>query len=286
VRIAFCGLGNMGAPMAGRFLEAGHQLAVWNRTADRAAPLRERGAVVAATPAEAARRAEVTITMLADAAAVDEVVFGENGVADVAREGTAIIDMSTIGPDAARSIAARAPEGVDVLDAPVKGGPARATDGSLKILVGASDAAYERWSPLLSALGEPKHMGPVGTGAAAKILNNYAVIILVSVLGEAMGLADALGLEEAPALEILRGTPIEATLRHQWARATGAAPASFRMKLAAKDLELAVRVADDDGRGIELGTEALRRLREAIESGDADKDQAAVIPFIRAGRGG
>ena len=80
----------------GRLLEAGHQLAVWNRTADRAAPLRERGAVVAATPAEAARQAEATITMLADAVAVEEVVFGENGVADVAREGSSIIDMSTI----------------------------------------------------------------------------------------------------------------------------------------------------------------------------------------------
>lgn len=272
--------------MAGRLLEAGHQLAVWNRTADRAAPLRERGAVVAATPAEAARQAEATITMLADAVAVEEVVFGENGVADVAREGSSIIDMSTIGPAAARSLAERVPSRVDVLDAPVKGGPARAADGSLKILVGASAAAYQRWSSLLSALGEPRHMGPVGSGAAAKVLNNYAVITLVSVLGEAMGLADALGLEEAAALEILRGTPIEATLRHQWPRAIGAAPASFRMKLAAKDLELAVRVANDAGRGIELGTEATRRLREAIERGDGDKDQAAVIPFIRAGRWG
>lgn len=284
MRIAFCGLGNMGARMAGRLLDTGHELAVWNRTAERAAALGDRGAVVASTPADAARRADVTITMLADVAAVEAVLFGENGVAAAARKGSAIIDMSTIGPHGTRSLAARMPGGVDFLDAPVKGGPARAADGYLKILVGASDVAYERWNRLLSVLGEPRHVGPVGTGAAAKVLNNYAVITLVSVLGEAMGLADALGLEEVLALEVLEGTPLHATVEHQWPRATGEAAASFRMRLAAKDLELAVGAATDAGRGVELGAEAARRLREAIDLGEGDKDQAAVIPVIRARR--
>jgi 3-hydroxyisobutyrate dehydrogenase/2-hydroxy-3-oxopropionate reductase len=267
--------------MAGRLLDAGHELAVWNRTASRAVALGERGAVVAATPEEAARGSDATITMLADADAVEQVVFGEGGVAAGARSGSGLIDMSTIGPDAARSLAARAPEGIDVLDAPVKGGPARAFDGSLKILVGGTEAAYERWSPLLSVLGTPSHMGGIGTGAAAKVLNNYAVITLVSVLGEAMTLADALGIEEARALDVLKGTPLGATAEHQWPRATGATEASFRMRLAAKDLDLAVQAANDAGLDIELGAEALRRLRAAIALGQGDRDQAAVIATIR-----
>jgi 3-hydroxyisobutyrate dehydrogenase-like beta-hydroxyacid dehydrogenase len=287
VKVAFCGLGNMGSPMALRVLDAGHHLTVWNRTTDRALSLRGRGASVADTPAEAARGAEVVITMLSDDDALEAVVFGPHGLVEGLEAGSVVIDMSTVAPDTARSLAARVPADVEALEAPVKGGPARAAEGKLRILVGGDAGAFQRVSPLLSAMGEPRLVGPTGSAAAAKVLNNYAVITLVSVMGEALLLADALELDEDVALEILRGTPLGATVEHQWPRATGASPTSFRMRLAAKDLGLAVDAASSSSRRLAIGGEALSRLEAAIAHGMGDEDQARVIHHLRelAGEG-
>jgi 3-hydroxyisobutyrate dehydrogenase-like beta-hydroxyacid dehydrogenase len=185
--------------------------------------------------------------------------------------------MSTVAPDTARSLASRMPEGVEALEAPVKGGPARAVEGRLKILVGGDEATFEWVRQLLSAMGEPRRVGPTGSAAAAKVLNNYAVIVLVSVLGEALMLADALGIDESAALEVLEGTPLEATARHQWKRATGEAPPSFKMRLAAKDLDLALEAARTGGVDLVLAEEARARLERAMTRGMGDDDQATVV---------
>lgn len=284
MRVGFCGLGNMGLPMAGRLLELGHQVTVWNRTPGRAEELRTRGAEVAPSPAEAARMEEAAITMLADDEALESVVFGAGGLAQGMPPGSALIDMSTVGPDAIRSIGAGMPPGVEVLDAPVKGGPAKAAKGELRILVGGSEEAFRRYAPLLEALGAPRHLGPLGTGAAAKVLNNFAVITLVSVLGEAMALAGALGIEERVALEILSGTPLAPTVERQWKRASGQGPPSFKLRLAKKDLALAVQSALANGRTrLRAGEQALSWLRDAAERGLAERDQATVVELIRSG---
>lgn len=128
-KLAFCGLGQMGAPMAARLVDAGHDVTVWNRTPARAEPLRERGARVAATPAGAARGAEAAITMLADPAALEAVVLGPDGLAQGLGPGSALIEMSTVGPTAIRQLAERLPEGVDLIDAPVRGSVDAATGG-------------------------------------------------------------------------------------------------------------------------------------------------------------
>lgn len=281
MKVGFCGLGNMGMPMARRLLELGHPITVWNRTPARAEQLRDRGAAVASSPADLGRGVDVAITMLADAEALDSVLFGADGLAEGLRPGSALIDMSTVGPKAIRSIAARV-QGVDVLDAPVKGGPAKAAGGQLVILVGGSGATFRRYESLLSSLGDPRHVGPPGAGAAAKVLNNFAVISLVSLLGEAMALADALELEESLALEILSGTPLAATLDRQWKRATGQGPPSFRLRLAEKDLTLALRAVSLDGRRrLRMGEQALSWLRDSTTRGLAERDQAAVVRLIR-----
>ena len=282
MKVAFCGLGNMGMPMAGRLIGAGHEVTVWNRTAERAEELRARGAAVAASPAGAAAGAEVVITMLADDPAVEAVLFGPEGVAEGIRPGGVSIDMSTVAPRTARSIAERMPEGVGVLDAPVKGGPGRAEQGRLNILVGGEEATFERVRSLLSAMGEPRHLGPTGSAAAAKVLNNYAVIVLVSVLGEAMMLADALDIDEAAALAVLEGTPLEATVAHQWPRATGESPASFKMRLAAKDLDLAIDAARTAGMDLAIAHEARDRLERALSEGMGEEDQARVVRSMLA----
>lgn len=281
MKVAFCGLGNMGKPMAGRLIEAGHDLTVWDRTAERAGELGARGATIAPTPAEGAATADVVVTMLADDSAVEAVLFGAKGVAEGIRPGTVLVDMSTVAPRTARSIAERMPGGVEVLEAPVKGGPARAAEGRLKILVGGEEPTLERVRSLLSAMGEPRHVGPTGSAAAAKVLNNYAVIVLVSVLGEALMLADVLEIDETAALSVLEGTPLEATARHQWPRATGESPASFKMRLAAKDLDLAIEAARTAGVDLAIADEARARLERAMSEGMGEEDQARVVRSMR-----
>lgn len=277
MRVGFCGLGNMGLPMAARLVEAGHEVTAWNRTAARAGRLP--GARVAASPAEAARGAACVITMLADGRALEEVVLGAGGVAEGLAPGSALIDMSTVGPEAARSVAARLPQGVAFLDAPVRGGPGRAERGELKILVGAHPADYERWAPLLRVLGEPRHVGPPSSGQAAKVLNNFAGIALISVLGEALAVADALGIDEERARALLAETPLRATLEHQWPRIErGGEPPSFRLRLAAKDLALGLGAVGD---GLRVAAGALSWLRDAERDGLGERDQSSVVGFIR-----
>jgi 3-hydroxyisobutyrate dehydrogenase len=218
--------------------------------------------------------------MLADDDAVQRVVAGPDGLFAGAARGTVVVDMSTVSPETSRSLAARAPQGVDVLDAPVKGGPAKAAAGELKILVGGPEEAVERARPILSHLGSLRRLGPNGAGAAAKVLNNYAVITLVSAMGEALVLAEALGIDRDAALDILGGTPLAKTVEHQWPRASGAAPASFPMRLAAKDLRLAADAGRRAGRPLPLAEEAVARLDRALEAGLGDEDQARVASVI------
>ncbi|TMK91641.1 MAG: NAD(P)-dependent oxidoreductase [Actinobacteria bacterium] len=194
--VAVVGLGAMGSRIARRLLDAGHELVVWNRTAEKAAPLVEAGAVAVASPAEAAERAEVVITMVANPAALREVTEGEAGVAAGMGEATAI-EMSTVGPDAVKRLASVLPEGVGLLDAPVLGSRAEADAGSLRIFVGGPKELAERWMSLLSVLGSPLHVGPLGSGAAAKLVANTTLVGTIGVLGEALALAEGLGLSRA-----------------------------------------------------------------------------------------
>src|SRR5207237_2441450 len=128
-KIGFLGLGEMGTPMARRLLQAGHEVVVWNRTAERTAVLAKEGASVAATPAKAAAGRDIIITMLATPAALEQVLFGTDGLAPALSPGQVLVDMSTVGPDEVRAAAARLPKGVALVDAPVRGSVPQATSG-------------------------------------------------------------------------------------------------------------------------------------------------------------
>lgn len=178
--VAFCGLGQMGEPMAARLLDGDDELVVWNRSAERADALVERGARRAASPAEAAAGVEVVITMLSTPEALDEVVFGDEGVASGVEAGATLVETSTVGPDALRRLAERLPDGVHVLDAPVLGSVSAATDGSLKLFVGGPAELVERWRPVLERLGTIHHLGPLGSGAAMKLVANSTLATLMT----------------------------------------------------------------------------------------------------------
>ncbi|CAA9243285.1 MAG: 2-hydroxy-3-oxopropionate reductase [uncultured Acidimicrobiales bacterium] len=281
-KAAFCGLGRMGVPMAARLLEAGHDVAVWNRTPERGASLVENGASQATSPAEAAAGAEVVITMLADPQALELVVFGEDGVAAGVRPGCAFVEMSTIGVDAVLSLAARLPDGVDMLDAPVLGSVPQATDGTLKIFVGGDETVLERCRPVLEAMGTPRHLGALGAGAAMKLVANSTLGVLMCGLAEALALADALGLEEAAVLDVLAESPIGATVKSKRTKVeSGVYEPNFTLALAAKDLGLVTSAAEAAALELRLAPAAQAWLERAATSGLGDLDYSAVIADVR-----
>lgn len=281
-RLAFCGLGQMGEPMATRLLEAGHDLVVWNRTAERAQPLVDRGARRAGSPAEAAASAEATMTMLATPQALEEVAFGENGLAAGLREGATLVEMSTVGPDVVRGLAQQLPAGVDVLDAPVLGSVSEASEGTLQVFVGGAEPVFERWRPVLEQLGRPVHFGPLGAGAAMKVVANSTLGALMAALGEALALADALGLEEAAVLDALTGSPIGASVKSKRERITSREyPPRFKLSLAVKDLRLVTDVAEKAGVELRLAPAVRAWLEAADGAGLGDLDYSAVIAHAR-----
>jgi len=281
-KLAFLGLGQMGAPMAGRLLAAGHDLTVWNRTAARAARLVERGARPAATPAEAAGGAEAVLTMLADPAALDAVVSGAHGLGSGLAPGTTLIEMSTVGPEAVHRTAAALPPGVAMLDAPVLGSVPQATEGTLKLFVGGEARVFERWRPVLETLGTPIHLGALGTGAGTKLVANSTLGALMSALGEALALGDALGLDLHRTLEILADSPIGVTARSKRDHIeSGTYPPRFKLELASKDLRLVTEAASRAGCELPLASAARAWFDAAAAAGFGPLDYSAVIAHIR-----
>jgi 3-hydroxyisobutyrate dehydrogenase-like beta-hydroxyacid dehydrogenase len=279
--VAVLGLGAMGSRVARRLLEAGHELVVWNRTSEKAAPLVEAGATAAPTPADAAGRAEAVLTMVADPAALREVTEGEAGVAAGLGAGSTLIEMSTVGPDALRRLASVLGERAGLLDAPVLGSRAEAEEGTLTIFAGGPPELVERWTPLLSVLGSPLHVGPLGSGAAAKLVANTTLVGTIGVLGEALALADGLGLSREKAFEVLAVTPLGAQAeRRRAAVEAGDYPPRFALYLARKDAELVVAAAREAGVDLRLTEAARTWLAESEEAGWGDRDYSAVLAWI------
>ena len=278
--VAIVGLGAMGSRMARRLLDAGHELVVWNRTPARADELAARGAELAASPADAARGADVVITMVADPAALQAVTEGTDGIAAGADETTTVIQMSTVGPAAISRLAAALPAG-RLLDAPVLGSLAEAEAGELRIFVGGPDELVEEWTPPLSVLGSPLHVGPLGAGSAAKLVANTTLFGTLGVLGEALALADALGLDRNTAFEILASTPLAAQAeRRRPSLEAGEYPPRFSLSLARKDADLIAEAAAAAGLDLRLAEAARSWLREAEEAGLGEADYSAMLARI------
>ena len=287
MKLAFCGLGQMGEPMAARLLEANHELMVWNRTPERAEALVERGARRAGSPAEAAASADGVITMLATPEALEEVVSGDEGVTAGIPEGSTLVEMSTVGPDLVRTLADRLPAGVDAMDAPVLGSVSAAVEGSLKVFAGGPEQLVERWRPVLERFGTVIHLGPLGAGAAMKLVANVTLGTLMTGLGEALALADGLGLDESQVLDVLCESPIGATAKSKRDNVvSGSYSPNFKLSLAVKDLRLVAGAASKSGVELRLAGEAQAWLEAAEEAGLGALDYSAVIAHIRGKEAG
>jgi 3-hydroxyisobutyrate dehydrogenase len=280
-RIGFLGLGLMGTPMARRLLGAGHELTVWNRSADKAEALSAEGAKVAGTPAEAASGNEVVITMLTDRDALELVVFGPDGMAEGLEPGAVYVDMSTVGREAVLGVAGRLPDGVEFLDAPVTGSTPRAEAGGLTILVGGSEEAFARVRDVLEVLGKPSLVGVQGAGAAMKLVMNSTLGAVMVGVGEALALGLALGLEKDAVLDALENSYLGAMVKSKRQMIeSGRYPTQFKLSLATKDLRLVEEAARGAGRELEGVTKAREIFEAGVADGFGDDDFAALVEHL------
>lgn len=267
-RIGFIGLGIMGQGMARNLLRAGFDLAVWNRTASKMDELVAEGAAAAGSPADLARRCDIVITCVSDTPDVEAVVLGEHGAIHGLREGSLLIDMSTISPQVTREIAERlAARGVYMLDAPVSGGSEGAAKGALSIMVGGEAEQVSRAMPVLEAMGKAiTHVGGHGAGQTVKLVNQILVVVNMLAVGEALLFAQAGGLDLQKTLDaVTQGAAGSWMLSNRGPQviARDWRP-GFMIDLQQKDLRLVLEAADETGVPV-LGTALVFQLYRTLQ---------------------
>jgi 3-hydroxyisobutyrate dehydrogenase len=279
--VAVLGLGAMGHAVAARLLGSGHDVRVWNRTPGKDDDLVASGARRSTTPADAVRETDVVITMVTDPPALEAVLFGTDGAAAAIPEAATLIDMSTVGPTEIASVVARlAP--VAVLDAPVLGSVPSVESGSLVILAGGDHAVFDRHTELLALFGRPIYVGPSGSGAMLKLVNNAASIATLVALGELLALTDRAGLGIDAVLQSMEAGPLASLIERWRPRLTGEDQSSyFRLALARKDLAIVFDEAEREGTELTVAQTAAARCDEAIDAGLGDEDFGAIVPFLR-----
>jgi 3-hydroxyisobutyrate dehydrogenase-like beta-hydroxyacid dehydrogenase len=279
--VSFIGLGAMGSRMARRLLDDGNQLTVWNRSPEKAEPLQRAGAQVASSPAEAAREADLVVTMLSDPGALADVMSGDDGALAGVGPDALLLEMSTVGPQAICELAEKLPQGARMLDAPVLGSLSEVEAGSLRIFVGGQDDDFARAEPLLRTLGEPLRVGPLGSGAAAKLVANSTLLGVLCLLGEAVALGEALGLDTDSVFQVLAGTPLaQQAERRRPALEGERAERRFALGLAEKDGELVTEAAREKGLELGLAEAAHAYFEKAAAAGWADLDYSAILAFV------
>ena len=284
-RIAFLGLGIMGAPMARRLSEHGFHVTVWNRNSARAAPLVGAGARLAESPAQAATGAEAVIAMLADDDASRTVWLGPAGALAAMEPGALAIDSSTLTVEWMRTLGAAATaRGLGFLDAPVTGSKKQAEEGALNFLVGGAAQDVERARNLFSAMGRGHvHVGPAGSGAMLKLINNFMCGVQVASLAEAIAMAERSGLDVKLAGDVLAagspGSPLVKMLVPRMV-ARDYTP-NFLVPLMVKDLTYVIETFGKAGIDLADARAARERFQAAAGAGHQDQDIASVVEVLR-----
>lgn len=285
--IGMIGLGLMGRPMALNVLKAGYPLVVWNRTASRAEDVVKAGARRAGSAREAAAAADVTFTIVSDPPALEEVLWGPEGVLAGLRRSSVLVDASTVSPELARRAAgACASRGAAFLDAPVTGGTWGAEKGELVFLVGGPAETLARVQPVLEAMGKRVfHLGPHGSGQTVKLAMNLLLALEVQALAEALSLAVAGGIAPARLIEVLQASMARAPVLDVKApmMLAGEYAPSFPLRLMHKDLGLAMRLASEFGVPLPAGLAAYQTYDAVKAAAREDVDYAAVARFWQQG---
>jgi 2-hydroxy-3-oxopropionate reductase len=283
MKLGFVGLGIMGAPMAGHLRAAGHDLFVNTRSAVPQALL-DAGAVPCKTPADVARQAEVTFTMVPDTPDVAAVLFGDHGIAGALGKGKTVVDMSSISPletqDFARRIEA---SGADWLDAPVSGGEVGAKAASLTIMVGGRDEVFARVQPLFALMGKNiTHVGPAGAGQITKVANQIIVALNIAAVGEALVFASKAGADPARVRQALMGGFAASRVLevHGERMIKRTFNPGFRIKLHQKDLNLALQGARALGVALPNTASTAQLMQACAANGLADMDHSALVQAL------
>lgn len=282
-RIGFVGLGAMGAPMAARIAQKGHELAVFDLSAERVRQLEGLGAKGTESPEEAGTGARALVVMVANQAQADEALFGERGATRGMPEGSAVVVMSTIGLEAVRGLAGRLEEmGLRTLDAPVSGGVARAERGDLLIMAGGPEELFEELRPVLEAMGSNVvHCGPrVGDGQAVKLVNQLLCGVHIAAAGEALAYAEGLGLDPRFVFETIRhgaansfmlGDRGERMLEREFV------PPKSALAIFVKDMGLVLGAAEERGFSAPLASAARELYETGAAMGLGAEDDSGVI---------
>ena len=278
--VAFMGLGIMGSGMANRLLGAGFPLTVYNRNPEKARPLAEKGASVATTPREAASKAQIILSMVADDNASRGIWLGENGALASATPNSLLIESSTLSGAWIRELAAKANEKkCQFIDAPVTGTKPHAAAGELLFMVGGETSAVQAAQPVLSVMGrETIHLGPLGSGSLMKLVNNFICGVQAASFAEGLSLIDAGGLDRAKAISILTGgAPASGLVKRVAEKVTaGEYSPNFMLRWMAKDLSYAIQEGADKKISLETAIAALSKFQRAIAEGHGDEDFSAV----------
>jgi 3-hydroxyisobutyrate dehydrogenase-like beta-hydroxyacid dehydrogenase len=288
MRVAFLGLGIMGSRMAANLCAAGHELTVWNRTAEVAERFvaEHPGAVAAASPLEAGHGAEVVVTMVVEGAQVRELLLGGLGAARSAAPGSLCIDCSTIGPTAARELGSDlAALGIEFLDAPVTGSAPRAQDGTLVFMVGGERAAYERALPLLEVMGSlVVYAGASGQGQVIKVINNAVAAVNAAIVGQALLCGTALGADLDALVDVMKagsGGSMMLELKSGPMR-NHDYTTLFKLDHMLKDVRLCLEAGAAVNFPVRFGEAIEEVLAQASAMGHGDDDFAALIEVLEA----
>ena len=282
MKLGYIGIGLMGKPMVLRLLAAGHEVTVWNRSKDKLAPVLEKGAKAAASPAEVARAADIVMMCVTDQRAAEEVLFGAHGVSKAEVQDKLLVDFSSIAPASARDFAQRlADKGMGMIDAPVSGGVPGAEKGALAIMAGGKAEHIERARPIVMQLAQRfTRMGDSGAGQVTKLCNQIIVGSLFPVIAEAMRLAEAAGVDAKLLPEALKGgfadsLPLQIFGARMAAR--NFEPPLGTNNIMLKDLENAAAVAKEFGVSLAMAQTAADLYRLLKADGKGEKDPAVLV---------
>ena len=283
-KVGFIGLGIMGKPMAKNLMEAGYELVLYNRTLEKAEELAEDGAEVAVNPREVAENSDIIVTMLPDSPDVRNVVVGEDGVLEGIKDGSLLVDMSTISPVVTEELAAKVKErGASMLDAPVSGGDVGAEEGTLSIMVGGSEEDFERAKPLFDAMGQTvTHVGPTGAGQVTKAANQVVVALTIEAVSEALVLGSKGGVAPEKVLDVLSGglagNKVMEVKREKFLSHTF--DPGFRSELHHKDLGIALAAGREYGVVLPVTAIVDQMLLVMKKKGWGGEDHSALLRVI------
>lgn len=282
--VAVLGLGIMGGGMANRLLSMGYSVSVYNRSRQKAAGLGDAGAFVANTPADAAARSEVVIAMVADDAASRNVWLADEGALAGAKAGALLLESSTLSVGWVKELCTEASKkGCEFLDAPVTGTKPHAASGELFFMVGGSAEGFSRARPILSVLGrEVLHLGPTGSGALIKLINNFVCGVEAAAFAEALALVTAGGLDREKSISVLGNSALASPLikRMLASMAANDFTPNFPLKLMTKDIGYAIKEAESVGVPLRTAVPAAEVFRHALGKGFGEQDFSAVIKGV------